>query len=274
MEIRAAVAADLDAVLDIASVVDPPADDADLDVSYYRHLLDHGRLVVAEASDIVIGYAAAIEVGRSRHVSDLFLHQDARGQDIGRKLLEAMWEADAVSVPRQTFSSLHPAALPLYLRAGMAPMWPLLYLTGSSTSLPLSRLHVRVVDGETAAKHEAEWLGWNRPTEYRYWSDRPGARVFAVHDGDLVVAVGCSVRNRTMHTLGRLACMDEALLPEALSAAARWCGDDVMVAVPGVNRGVPTLVGAGWKIVEHDIYCASESGLMDPTRLLPHPGLL
>ena len=86
MQIRTAVAADLEAVVDIASVVDPPADDAELDAGYYRHLLEHGRLVVAEASDIVIGYAAVIEVGATRHVSDLFLHQDARGQGIGRRL--------------------------------------------------------------------------------------------------------------------------------------------------------------------------------------------
>ena len=64
------MADDLEAVVDIASVVDPPADDAEVDAGYYRHLLQHGRLVVAEASDIVIGYAAVIEVGATRHVSD------------------------------------------------------------------------------------------------------------------------------------------------------------------------------------------------------------
>jgi hypothetical protein len=64
------------------------------------------------------------------------------------------------------------------------------------------------------------------------------------------------------------------MMPEVTVAAARWCGDDVLVAVPGVNRSVPVLVDAGWRVVEHDLYCASEPGLMDPERLLPHPGLL
>ena len=45
-----------------------------------------------------------------------------------------------------------------------------------------------------------------------------------------------------------------------------------MVAVPGVNRAVPMLVECGWQVVEHDIYCASQSGLMDPTQLLPTLG--
>jgi GNAT superfamily N-acetyltransferase len=80
-------------------------------------LFAHGSLVVAEASNIVIGYAAAIRAGASQHVSDLFVHQDARGLAIGRKLLDAVWDAGAAGMPRQTFSSLHSAALPLYAGA-------------------------------------------------------------------------------------------------------------------------------------------------------------
>jgi len=274
MQIRIAAADDLDAVVDVASIVDPPADDAEVDVSYYRHLLEHGRLVVADASGIVIGYAAVIDVGRSRHVSDLFVHQDARGHGIGRRLLDAVWETRAAVVPRQTFSSLHRAALPLYVRAGMAPMWPLLYLSGSSAALPLSPLAVRELDAESAVAAEAEWLGWDRSAEYGYWSSRPDARTFAVRDGESTLAVGCTVRNRTLHTLSRLACVDGSVVADAAAAAARWCGDDVMVAAPGVSHAVPVLINAGWRVVEHDVYCASEPGLIDPERLLPHPGLL
>lgn len=274
MEIRTAALDDLDTLTDIAAIVDPPADDAELDVSYYQHLLEHGRVVAAEASGIVIGYAATIGIDRSRHLSDLFLHQDARGQDIGRRLLDAVWEADAESAPRQTFSSVHPAALPLYIRAGMTPLWPLLYMSGSTSALRSSDLEVASIQPAEAARLEAGWLGWNRLTEYSYWQNRAGARIFAVRDGKTVVAVGCTARNRTMHTIGRLVCVEEWLLPDVLVAAARWCGDDVMVAVPGVNRALLMLVEAGWRIVEHDIYCASEPDLIDPGRLLPHPGLL
>jgi GNAT superfamily N-acetyltransferase len=274
VQIRTAAADDLDAVVDVASIVDPPADDAEVDTSYYRHLLEQGHLVVAEASGVVIGYAAVIVVGESWHVSDLFLHQDARGRGLGRRLLDAVWSSDAPSVPRQTFSSLHPGALPLYVRAGMAPMWPLLYLNGSSAALPPSTLKVHEIDAESAVASEAEWLGWDRSSEYCYWSGRPGARIFAVRDAESTLAVGCTVRNRTLHTLSRLACVDGSVVAGAAAAAARWCGDDVMVAVPGTNRAVPMLMNAGWRVVEHDLYCASEPDLMDPERLLPHPGLL
>lgn len=274
MQIRTAIVDDLDAVVDIASIVDPPADGAEVDVTYYRYLLENGHLVVAEASDIVIGYAAVIEVGATLHVSDLFLHTDARGQGIGRRLLDAVWDTNPASTPCQTFSSLHPAALPLYVRAGMAPMWPLLYLNGSSAALPPNPLRVQAMAAEAAAVLEADWFGWDRTTEYSYWAMRPGARIFAVLDGESTLAVGVTVRNRAMHTLSRLACVDGSAMPEAASAAARWCGDDVMVAVPGTNRAVPMLIEAGWRIVEHDLYCGSEPGLIDPERLLPHPGLL
>lgn len=274
MQIRRAAVDDLDAVVDIASIVDPPADDAEVDVSYYRHLLEHGTLVLAEESEIVIGYCAAIEVGPSWHVTDLFLHQDARGRGLGRGLLDAVWETDAALVPRQTFSSLDAAALPLYVRAGMSPLWPLLYLNGSSSALPLSRLHVEEIDPARAAAFEAQWLGWERPSEYGYWAARREARIFAVADEASTLAVGCAVANRGMYTLSRLVCGDALLVPEVVAAAARWCGDDVMVAVPGSNRAVPMLFDAGWRYVEHDLYCASEPGLVDPGRLLPHPGLL
>lgn len=274
MEIRAAVIGDLDAVIDIASIVDPPADGAEMDGSYYRYLFDHGRLVIAEASNIVIGYAAAIRAGASQHVSDLFVHQDARGLAIGRRLLDAVWDTDAVSMPRQTFSSLHSAALPLYIRAGMSPMWPLLYLNGSPAALPHNGMQVRGIDAATATTYEAEWLGWDRSTEYGYWAQRQNARIFAVGDGESTLAVGCTVRNRTMHTLSRLACEEGSLMPDVVTAAARFCGDDVLVAVAGTNRMVPMLVDAGWRIVEHDLYCASGPDLIDPERLMPHPGLL
>lgn len=274
MQIRTAIVDDLDAVVDIASIVDPPADGAEVDVSYCQYLLEHGHVVVAEASDIVVGYAAVVDVGPTQHLSDLFLHTDVRGQGIGRRLLDAVWSTNSASAPRQTFSSLHPAALPLYVRAGMVPLWPLLYLNGSSEALPPSPMEVWTIAGEAAAVLEAEWFGWDRNAEYNYWAARPGARIFAVRGGERTLAVGVTVRNRAMHTLSRLACVDGSAMPAAASAAARWCGDDVLVAVPGTNSALPTLVDAGWRIIEHDLYCASDPGLMDPERLLPHPGLL
>lgn len=272
MDIRTAGIDDLDAVSDIASIVDPPHDGGDFDRAYYRHLMQHGRVVVAEASEIVVGYAAVIDVDGSQHLSDLFLHQDVRGHDVGRQLLDAVWKDG--TAPRQTFASLHPAALPLYVRSGMTPRWPLLYLHGASERLPASSLVVEPCDASVAAGHEAEWLGWDRRIEYGYWSRRPEAQIFGVREGTTTIAVGCAVNSRGVHSLARLAYGDASDACDVVAAAARWCGEDVMVAVPGENPTVPTLIESGWRYIEHDLYCAGEPDLIDPQRLLPHPGFM
>ena len=220
MDIRTATADDLDAIVDIASIVDPPADGADLDVAYYEHLLRHGRVSVAEAvrhrRRLCRNRWKSTVPGTSATCSST---SDARGGGIGRALLDEVWDADAGSVSRQTFSSLHPAALPLYVRAGMVPRWPLLYLHGSAGRLPAPPLSVEAIDPVVAAGHEREWLGWDRHVEYGYWAKRAGARTFVVLDGISPIAVGCTVRNRSVHTLGRLAAVDASVMPEALAVA-------------------------------------------------------
>lgn len=272
MHIRPAGIGDLDAVCDLAAIVDPPHDGTEFDTAYYRHLLQHGRVVVAEASEIVVGYGAVIDVDGSFHLSDLFVHQDARGLDVGHQLLDALLDSD--NAPRQTFASLHPAAIPLYMRAGLTPSWPLLYLHGAPDRLPPCSLVVEPCGAEAAAALEAGWLGWDRHSEYRYWVSRAEAQIFRVLDGNRTLAVGCSVSSRGVHSLGRLAFEDPADACGAVAAAARWCGDDVMISVPGENPSAQMLIESGWRVADLDLYCASEPGLIDPQRLLPHPGLV
>jgi GNAT superfamily N-acetyltransferase len=272
VHIRTAGVSDLAAICDIASIVDPPHDGADFDATYYRHLLQHGHVVVAEASDIVIGYGAAIDVDGSCHVSDLFVHQDARGMGVGRQLLDETMVGDVAA--RHTFASLHPAALPLYMRAGMAPTWPLLYVHGDTRRLPISSLTVEPCEAEVAAALEGEWLGWDRRLEYGYWSRRPGSQIFVVMDATSAIAVGCSVSSRGVHSLGRLAFGDAADARAVAAAAVRSCGGDVMVAVPGDNPAARMFVESGWRVIDLDLYCADAPDLVDPRRLLPHPGLM
>lgn len=273
MEVRRATTSDLDAVLDLADMVDPPSHGMDVDRDYYASIIEHGRLVVAEASEIVVGYCGVIPVATALHVSDLFLHPDAHGRGIGRDLLAAVWHPD-VDAPRQTFSSRHPAALPLYIRAGMQPRWPLLYLEGDAGALPRGHFTTRDVTSQEAADVEESWLGWNRLDQYRYWSSRSGARTFAVLDAETPVAVGCLARSRMRFTLLHLSVVDPSVQVEALSAVGTVTTGDVLVAAPGPSAATPALVNAGWRIVDQDIYCSSDAGLTDATRLLPHPGFV
>jgi hypothetical protein len=44
--------------------------------------------------------------------------------------------------------------------------------------------------------------------------------------------------------------------------------------VPGENPVLPLLLDLGWRVVDLDVYCASEPDLWDATRVLPHPGFV
>lgn len=274
IEVRDADRDDLPAVLDVAGIVDPPDDGAEVDVRYYEHLLDSGRLVVAVAGGIVVGYSGLVPVDGTAHLSDLFVHPDAHGRGIGTALLDAAWTTAVGDVPRQTFSSMHPSALPLYIRAGMAPRWPLLYLRGDPASLPKPSLRVRDAGAAELAALEEAWIGWDRTAEYTHWVGATNARGAVVTDGAKAVAAAVVSRTRARHSLTHLSAGDESLLLPALSALGPLCGTDVMVAVPGASPVLPLLVDLGWRITDRDLYCASEAQLWDASRVLPHPGFL
>lgn len=263
---------DLPAVVDVAGIVDPPDEGADVDVAYYEHLVSAGRLVIAEARGIVLGYSGVIDVQGVTHLADLFVHPDAHGQGIGAALLEAAW--DDQEAPRQTFSSLHPSALPLYVRSGMTPRWPLLYLRGDPAVWPQSPFVVRDADAAELAALEQSWIGWDRSVEYAYWSAHTGSRSLVVSDGERPVAVGCVTRTRAQHTLTHLSTVDASCLRDAVTALQPFCGSDLLLSVPGENAVLPLLLELGWRIVDLDVYCASEPDLWDASRVLPHPGFV
>ena len=54
--------------------------------------------------------------------------------------------------------------------------------------------------------------------------------------------------------------------------AGSWSGP-IMTALPGPHPSVRMVLDAGIPITAHDLYCATEFGLVDPVRRLPNPGL-
>jgi len=111
---------------------DGPIINGDVVGPYLGHLIDHGRAFVSVADDEVVGFAAADETGRGRHLADLFVRLDRLGQGIGRPLLEAVFDG---ADDRTTFASDDPRALPLYVRSGMMPLWASIYLEGAVSIL-------------------------------------------------------------------------------------------------------------------------------------------
>ncbi|HEX5017940.1 MAG TPA: hypothetical protein VFX15_10200, partial [Actinomycetes bacterium] len=141
-------------------------------------------------------------------------------------------------------------------------------------ALPPTLLTVRDVEAAEAARLEDEWIGWDRIDQYRFWSTRPGARTVAVIEGTTPVAVGCLSRSRTRFTLLHLATVEASYIRDAVRAVCALASGDTMLAAPGMSAVVPWLLDAGWRVREHDLYCASEPELFAAECLIPHPGLL
>jgi GNAT superfamily N-acetyltransferase len=275
-------AATLDDVLDIRSILaehgnDGPHPTVDIVGPYVRHLIASGRALVSVEGDVVVGFGATVATRAGRHLADLFVRSDRLGQGIGRPLLDAAFGGDW---PRTTFASDDPRALPLYVRAGMSPLWLGLYVMGSGTSLPEPDrgLTAESADASRLANLEVEWSGVDRTRDHEHWASQAEADSFVILDGgDAVAAGNARARQKgSARVLNRLLIRPGAdpLGPilVALRRAAR--GGQVTACIPSPNVAVRTLLEAGFRIEERDTFMASGPDLVDPDRLLPNSGLL
>ena len=292
---RAATVADIPAIARVAAACDEPIESPGTPGSpYAEHLLERGSVVVAESDGVVVGYASAITIGAGRHVSDLFVHPAARDRGVGAALLAAALDG----APSATaFCSEDPRALPLYVRSGMRALWPDLYLEGRPGRLPDPELEVRLVRADEAAAAEMDVSGHDRALDHEYWGTRRGATPFIVLDGVTVLGAGTAVhrRGRPGRWLPHLAIAPgadaSAVALAALLATApggaigpppeprRPAGPDsaqppTSVCVPGPHPVLPALLRFGFRIVDRDLFMATDTDLVDPERILPDPSLL
>jgi GNAT superfamily N-acetyltransferase len=293
---RTATVADIPAIARVAAACDEPIESPGIPGSpYAEHLLERGTVVVAETDDgVVVGYASAVTIDRWRHVTDLFVHPGSRDHGIGAALLEAALDgADAATA----FSSEDPRALPLFLRAGLRALWPNLYLEGRPGRLPDPELEVRLVAADEAAAAELDVSGRDRSRDHEYWGSRRGATPFTIVDGSSVLGAGVAVhrRGRPGRWLPHLAIAPgadpaavaiaalRATAPGGLigptsesgrSAGPTTAHPPTSVCVPGPHPALPVLLRFGFRIVDRDMFAATDAGLVDPERLLPDPSLL
>ncbi len=276
MIVRPADAADLPAIARVSEANDEPVADPDRPGSrYLEHVLRHGRLLVAELDGAIVGFAGAIELPMGRFLTDLFVDPPSQGRGVGGALLaEALPEFG----PRLTFSSSDPRALPLYLRAGLAPWWPLLYLAAPAdraspepATPDSARLTVEALDAAAAGELELGLSGRDRSRDWALWTAAPGRRAFAVLDGRRPVGVGFTAPPR----LGRLVIApDGDPVTVVLAAVADAPGGALTgLAIPGPNPATRALLARGWRIEARDVHMASGPDLLDPTRLLPDESL-
>ena len=139
-------------------------------------------------------------------LTDLFVDPAAQGHGIGRALLAEALPDDGPAADLQLVGS---AGLPLYIRAGLAPWWPLLYLRPPGRGRdPDGRCRRRPGAGRSrpwstpaAAELERELTGHDRSRDWAFWAAGPGRVPFRVVERGRPVAVGVVADAR----LGRLA---------------------------------------------------------------------
>ncbi len=271
--IRAARPDDAAAIAAVVAATGLEDDWSGRNPAYVRHMLQVGRVLVAEADGRVVGFGAAQQVGSVSMLGDLFIDPAVHGSGIGRSILTELW-ADATR--RMLFSSLHSNALPLYTSFGLDAWWPLLYLHGDVRALPLP-------PGWTAAPAAPDqvsalvlaWTGIDRTADCHCWAARPnGAGVVVLHGG-APVAAGTAAGPPDDFGLVRLAMNpdadDQAAVAAVLTALAGLTqpGPATTVYLPAPHPAVRALLGAGWRVREIDLFMASEPGLLDPRRAVP-----
>jgi GNAT superfamily N-acetyltransferase len=245
------------------------------------HLFDVATVVVAEAGRAVVGFAATVELGTITHLTDLFVDRERQGQGIGRALLAAAFGG---ARDRTTFASADPRALPAYVRAGMAPWWPNLYLEVDDRAL-----------GRLAAPRRAEWVALDPPAagragvalddadrsaDFEHWMRRPGGLLFELFLAGRPAAVGAAaarIRGGTGARLLRLRIAADADPVAAVLATLRAVRERLgppALALPGPHPALRPLLDAGARIRDRDTFMASRPDLVDPVRLVPHPAYL
>ena len=263
---------------------DGPIVHGDIVGPYLRHLIAHGRTLVSvgddegEGTEVIVGFAATIDTGRGWHLADLFVRVDRLGQGIGRPLLEAVFDG---AVERSTFASDDPRALPLYVRAGMTPLWPSLYVEGTAAQLAVSSAaagpETEAATHDQLADIERAWTGHDRRLDHAFWASQVDADPFTVVDAGEVAACGYARARQAsaVRVLDRLVVHPEvdpvAATFAALRRAAR--GGPVFICVQGPSPVLRPLLEAGFRVADRDTYLASRDDLFDPTRLIPNPGM-
>jgi GNAT superfamily N-acetyltransferase len=282
MRVRPATDADLPAITTILEANDEPVSWPDVPrPPYVEHLLSRPglRLVVGELDGTVAGVAGSIEVGGTdrRFLTDLYVDPARQSQGLGTALLRAAMEGAA---ERMTFSSRDPRALSAYIRAGMRPWWPLLYLECEPAVLGGHEdgVTIRAADVVETARISKAWTGIDRSADFAFYARLPDAAGFAVSIDGADAAIGWA--RRELAAPGRW--LDHAsIAPDADSITAAFAilraaadGERLGAAVPGPHPAVARLLEAGARIGDTDTFCATDPDLLDPGQLFPSPGML
>ncbi len=254
--------------------------------SLYAHELDAGELSVLEEDGQVVAFASVVHRGGIAFLADLFVAAAARSRGHGQRLLRA-------SLPRDdrtccTVSSNDPRALPLYIRSGLRPRWPLVQLRLPAPTMErLGAGLVRVVEAEL----DDPWLGrWDtalggrdRPRDRRYWAARRGGvplwcrRQAQTVGYAIVQTVSDDVLDRAdVVTVGPMGVRDGRDAVECVAAVVEWArgrGRPIRISLLGPHPALAPLLRAGARIASVETFCANaDAPFVDPLCYVPSGG--
>jgi GNAT superfamily N-acetyltransferase len=273
--VRPASEADLDSVHAIASSFGnltswPRRPD------YIDHELATGTLTVCEGAGEVVGFGAVLERGGVAHLADLFVRRDQLGRGIGRAILERMLPMGS---RRVTFASKDPRALPLYMRFGMKPIAPLLYLEGSAeaaSTLPDPLVTLRESAPAEVAELDRVASGRARLQDLEFLGAH--AQCLAAVYRKRVIGYGfvrlpeTSDGGATHAFVGPTGAATAEASRRTALALLRWAAERASscnLVVFGPHPVASALVGAGFQIEDMDTFMASDPRVIDPGRYCP-----
>jgi GNAT superfamily N-acetyltransferase len=279
--VRAAGDDDLAAIAAVVTAAGQHDDWGGANPAYVRHLMGHGRVVVAELGGEVRGFGAVQHIGAGPDavsmLCDLFVDPAAHGRGCGRAMLADLWSGAG---RKMTFSSLHAHAVPLYTSFGLDAWWPLLYLHGDASRLPASSgWEVKSSSAERVSRWELDWTGTDRTADHRAWAARPSGESVLVRQDEAVIAAGAVITSGPdrgiVHVAMSPAVDDGTAAGVVLLTLAQLHGqaaETAHVCLPAPHPAVRALLSAGWQFIEFDLFMATAPALVDPRRAVPSPG--
>jgi GNAT superfamily N-acetyltransferase len=219
--------------------------------------LDAGALWVALSRGAVTGFAGVVRHAGVAHLADLFIARDRLGRGIGGQLLDAAF-APGTGV-RLTFASGDERALPLYVRGGLRPIAPLLYLEGH---LPAGGEVQRVpVAGVGAA--DAAASGRARPDVLGFLGEAGAYALTGENPGSYAVVRPTPSGARIGPAAGGAA---DVL---AFAAAVAAAHGTAQLALFGPHPALAPLLAAGLRVVAADTYMATTLDALDLEAYVP-----
>lgn len=257
---------------------------------YLDHELATGRTMVADVDGEVVGFGGLLIRGGVAHLGDLFVQKGLLGKGIGGAILTRLLGSLEAGTVRVTFASSDPRALPLYARAGMRPLMPVVYLSGgrreAARAAPAEEVPVRETGAaglDAVVELDAAASGRSRPQDHAFLASLAETAAFVVGDVERPRAYAWVRFTRVEGAsgdveafVGPAGARSERDMTAVIMSSVRLAAERataVHLSLLGPNLALVPLLDAGFRVVDRDTWMASRTDLVDGATYAPSPDL-